>query len=257
MMANLADSATSNPARRRYLLGPNVVLIPLADGTAGLVDLDGSAFHLSETASLMLHGVLASGEEETSDRIAVEHGTHFDKVRGDLTALLATLRARGLIRLSGERRPDVKLGSAIAITICYPALRIAGRIRSQRLKALMLLPLARLCFGLTGWVRTVEVWRECLTHLPIRTGNLEQEWLTNAVESAIRPLAARLPLISCKERALCCWFMLNAAGVSARLVMGVQFSPFSGHCWCEVQERILADSAEDCKAYKPVSCYDG
>jgi Transglutaminase-like superfamily/Coenzyme PQQ synthesis protein D (PqqD) len=254
------------PARRRpsdpisdgrYLLSPNVVLMPLEDGTAQLVDLDGSYFGLSETAAQMLKAALDTGEQEAVQRIAAEYNADYDRLHADLTALLGTLRAKALIRRSDDHLPAVRLRTMVALAISYPVLKIVARVRSQRLKALALLAAARLCFALAGWARTVETWQKCLKRPHGPAANSERERLIDIIDRAIRRSASNLPSISCKERALCCWLMLRSAGVPARLVMGVRVHPFSGHCWCEVDERILTDSPEHCKAYIPVICYDG
>jgi hypothetical protein len=257
-MVEPAQQRPGNPAlRARYLLSPNVVLMPLADGTAQLVDLNGSFFGLSETAARMLKGTLDMGEQDAVQRIAAEYNADHDKIHTDLTALLGTLRAKGLIRRSDDHVPTVKLRTAIALAISYPVLRIVAPVRNQRLKALALLAAARLCFALTGWARTVEAWQRCLKHPRGPAANSERVRLIDTIDSATRHSANDLPSIACKERALCCWFMLRSAGVPAKLVMGVRFLPLSGHCWCEVDERILTDSPERCKPYTPVICYDG
>lgn len=244
-------------SRGRYLLSPNVVLIPLEDGTAQLVDLDGSFFGLSETATQMLKSTLEMGERDTVQRIAAEYNADHGRVHADLTALLRTLRAKGLIRRSDDHLPAVRLRTVIALAISYPTLKIVAPVRSQRLKAWALLAAARLCFALAGWARTVEAWQRCLKRPHRPAADSDRERLIDTIDRATRHSASDLPLISCKERALCCWFMLRSAGVPARLVMGVRLLPFSGHCWCEVDERILTDSPERCKAYIPVICYDG
>jgi len=257
-MGEPAQLRPDNPALRgRYLLSPNVVLMPLEDGTAQLVDLDGAFFGLSETAAQMLRGALEMDEQDAVQRIAAEYNADHDRICNDLTSLLGTLRAKGLIRRSNDHLPATRLRTAIALAISYPILRIVTPIRNQRLKALALLAAARLCFALAGWVRTVEAWQKCLKQPHGPAANSERERLIGAIDSATCRSASELPSITCKERALCCWFMLHSAGVRARLVMGVRFLPFSGHCWCEVDERILTDSPERCKAYTPVICYDG
>ncbi|MBV8359625.1 MAG: lasso peptide biosynthesis B2 protein [Deltaproteobacteria bacterium] len=248
----------SDPASHgRYLLSPDVVLMPLEDGTAQLVDLDGSFFGLSKTAVQMLKGTLEMGKGDTVQRIAADYNADHDRVDADLTALLGTLRAKGLIRRSDDHLPAVRLRTIIALAISYPALRIVAPVRNQWLKALALLAAARLCFALAGWARTVEAWQKCLKRSYRPVANLELERLIDTIDRATRHSASHLPSIACKERALCCWFMLRSAGVPARLVMGMRVLPLSGHCWCQVDERILTDSPEHCKAYTPVICYDG
>jgi Transglutaminase-like superfamily/Coenzyme PQQ synthesis protein D (PqqD) len=249
--------ARGRATSRRYVLSPDVIMIPLEDGTARLLDLDGSFFSLSQTAAQMLKGMLEQSELDTSQQIAAEYNADVDQVRADLTGLLATLRAKGLVRRSDDPLPVTRLRTAIAVTVCYPGLWILGLVHHRRLKTLALLALARLSFELVGWARTVDAWRKYLrTHHVLATGPQRQR-LIDTIGSEIRRSPSGVASIACKERALCCWFMLGSAGIPARLVMGVQLSPFAGHCWCEVDGRILTDSPESCKAYSPVICYDG
>jgi Transglutaminase-like superfamily/Coenzyme PQQ synthesis protein D (PqqD) len=257
-MADSSQRRPSNPGLHgRYLLSPDVVLMPLADGTAQLVDLDGSFYGLSETAAQMLKATLDMGEHDAFQRIAAQYNADLDRVRTDLAELIETLRAKGLIRRSGDRlRTVAGLRTAMALAISYPVFKIVTPVRNQRLKAMMLLAVARLCFALFGWARTVNAWHKFLRRPHVSAADLEQQPLIAAIDDAIRLSANNLPSISCKERALCCWFMLRSAGVKAKLLMGVRFLPFSAHCWCEVDERILTDSAESCKAYTPIICYE-
>jgi hypothetical protein len=238
-----------------YLLCPDVVLLPSDDGTAQLVDLDGSFFSLSETAAAMLEGVLEMGEQATVQRIAAKYNADLDRVHTDLTALLGTLRAKGLIRRNDDGQARSRLRAAIALTISYPVLKIIAPVGNPRLKALALLGVARLCFALAGWARTIEAWQKCLKRCRLSANSSEREAVIDTIDNATRRSAGNLPSIVCKERALCCWFMLHLAGVPAKLVMGVRFRPFSAHCWCEVEQRILTDSSEYCKTYTPVICY--
>jgi len=250
-------SVVAEHTASRYVLSPDVVFLALDDGTARLLDLDGSFFGLSDIAAEMLKGTLDQGIAATVQRIAAEYDGQLERVQADLAALLGKLRTKSLIRLSDDPLPAVKLRAAIAIAISFPALRILGLLRNQRLKAGALLALARACFAVAGWARTVEAWQKCLKRPHDAVSNLEQEQLIDAIDGATRRSASALPSIACKERALCCWFMLHSAGVPVKLVMGVQFFPFSGHCWCEVGDRILTDFPERCKAYTPVISYEG
>ena len=257
-MVESAHRFTGSPAScGRYLLCPDVLLIPLEDGTARLVDLDGSFFDLSQTAAQMLKSSLEQGEADTIQQIAAEYNTDLDTVRTDLTALLTDLRAKGLVRHGDDRLSWMRLRAAIAITLCYPGLWILGLIHNRRLKTLALLVLARLSFELAGWARTVEAWQKYLRTQHVLAASSEPERFIETIDNAIRRSPRVVHSIGCKERALCCWFMLRSAGIPAKLVMGVQFSPFAGHCWCEVEGRILTDSPESCKAYSPVICYEG
>jgi len=198
----------------------------------------------------MLKGALDGNEHDTVRRIAAADNAKPGRVHTDFTALLQTLRVKRLIRRTDDPRPVVRLRAAIRFAISYPALKLLGLIRNPHLKASALLIFARLCFSLAGWTRTIEAWKKCLPETSaVLTSGSEREQVIDTMENAARSSLSSLPAITGKERTLCCWFMLHCAGVPATLVMGVQFSPFSGHCWCEVDGRILTDSTPRCKAY--------
>jgi hypothetical protein len=114
----------------RYVLCPDVILMPVADGTARLVNLDGSAFHLSQTAIEMLKGVLQDREEQTVRRVAAEHLTDIAVVESDLSTLLAALRAKGLLRRRDERVIGLRLRTVIALIIKLSGVE-DGRVRWQ------------------------------------------------------------------------------------------------------------------------------
>jgi hypothetical protein len=244
------------PASSRYVLCPNVILLPLADRTACLLDLDGSFFNLSQTAAQMLKGILEQNQADAIEQIAAEYNADVDRVREDLIALITQLRTKDLIRRNDERVRETGLRTAIAITLSYPGLGLLRRVHNQRLKALALLTLARTSFRLAGWARTVGAWRKYVGSHHFLVAASQRERLIDAIDGAIRRSPKDVPSNACKERALCCWFMLRSVGIPAKLVMGVQFQPFSGHCWCEVDGKILSDSSENCKAYTRLVDYD-
>jgi coenzyme PQQ synthesis protein D (PqqD)/transglutaminase superfamily protein len=226
-MAELSQQRPSNPASQgRYLLSPDVVFMPLADGTAQLIDLDGSFYGLSETAALMLKNTLATDERGALQQIAAHYNADLDRVHADLAELLRTLRAKGLIRCTDDRVPAVGLRTAMAVAISYPVFKIVTPIHNQRLRVFVLLALARLCFALFGWARTVAAWHKCLRCFPVLAADSPRQQVIDTIDDAVGRSADKLPSISCKERALCCWYMLRSAGVPAKLVMGVRFLPF-------------------------------
>jgi hypothetical protein len=77
-----------------------------------------------------------------------------------------------------------------------------------------------------------------------------------SVDEAVRSTVARhLLKVQCKERSLCAWTLLAWAGVPASLVVGVDFYPFVGHCWCTCGEQIVGDDFDFCARYHPVAIY--
>jgi hypothetical protein len=256
MAAAAVRLSKSRSGSTGYVLGPDVFLIPLQDGTMGLLDLDGSYVCLSQTAAKMLKGISTRSEAETIEQIADEYDVEVATVRADLNQLIASLRTNGLIRRRGDRQLRARFRRVIAIVIGYPVLASLGFVSNPRLKSLALLALARIQFRLAGWARTVDTWRNYLRRYEVFDTAARQDSLLDSIESGVNGWANHLLSVSCKERALCSWFMLRAAGIPAVLVMGVQFSPFSGHCWCELDGRVLADSQESCGAYTRIICYE-
>jgi hypothetical protein len=203
----------------------------------------------------MLKSTLEMDEHGALQQMAAHYNADLDRVHADLAELLRTLRAKGLIRRTDDRVPADRLRMTMAWAISYPVFKMVIPVQNQRLRVLVLLALARLGFALFGWARTVEAWHKGLGCSPVFTADSQRQQLIDTIGDAVRRSAGKLPSISCKERALCCWYMLRSAGVPARLVMGVRFPPFSAHCWCEVDARILTDSSESCAAYTPIICY--
>jgi hypothetical protein len=132
---------------------------------------------------------------------------------------------------------------------------MAAYVGNERFKTFAQLIIARFCFALTGWARSIDAFQKCLAAPRIGALCIEPGGFISTIENTILTSAARLRSITCKEHALCCWFMLHSAGIRARLVMGVRLSPFSGHCWCEVDGHVLMDTRENCETYTTLVTY--
>ena len=74
-----------------HVLPPDVILFDVDDGTARLLDLDGSFYALSETAAEMLQGVLAHGIDATIVHFADRHEVSPERIRSDIEVLLDEL----------------------------------------------------------------------------------------------------------------------------------------------------------------------
>jgi hypothetical protein len=132
----------------------------------------------------------------------------------------------------------------------------------QRLSALStaqahaLLALAFLAARIFGWAATLAAWRHALGRIPICPDMPGGTADASAAAEIVRRTAARHPLnVECKERSLACWSLLRLRGRAANVVVGVDFYPFSSHCWCEYDGAILADFADRCARYVPVVVY--
>jgi hypothetical protein len=107
-----------------------------------------------------------------------------------------------------------------------------------------------------GWTDTVRVWDRAGAEL-IKSKDVAASGVLDAIDSVVTTVMARHPFtVSCKERALCCWVLARAAGIPARIRLGVDLFPFGLHCWCEHETRIVADRFEGrCDRYTPILVY--
>ncbi len=246
----------SRQAGGAYRLPAAVVLHLVDDGSARLIDLDGALFAVSRTAAEMLQGVLADGVDATIGRVAERYALPPERIRSDLDALLADLSKRGLIERSHAPSRRKRLRRLMAGIMAAPTLRLLGLAEpSERLTVLALLVFARVCTAAFGWGPTVAAWRAAIRPKRILP-QPEREDFIQRIDGAIRRIAANAPTVDCKERALSCWYLLCSHGIGAELIVGVQLFPMAGHCWCQVGDRVLTDSAQRCAAFVPVVRYE-
>jgi hypothetical protein len=247
--------AMTNPAK--YMLAGGVVFLPVDDGSARLLDLDGSFYALSASGTEMLEGTLVDGVETTIARIAARYEVSAHKVRSDLESLLGKLKDKRLIQDCGGR-DGCRRRSALwpALTI-LPALRMLDVLRVKpKIKPTLLLVVARACLAMFGWARSVAIWQKAIRPAQAAVAQSQQDEIISRVDDSIRRAAARLALSTCKERALCAWYILRSMGIPAALVVGVQLYPLAGHCWCQAGTRILTDFRDRCETYLPVVRYE-
>jgi hypothetical protein len=235
-----------------YRLGPDVVLLPLADETARLLDMGGCFYTVSAVGAEMLQATLAHGVTAAVRQIARRYRADVQQVRADLEAFLRDLVRRGLLHARQHRRR-----TTLPSLILRPSLHcIRHWLRPGKVRAAALLTLAWLSFRLFGWARTVTVWNASPRPADQQLPETGWEGTARAVDDAVRGAAAsHLLTMGCKERALCCWALARWAGVPATLVVGVQLYPLAGHCWCESGAWTLSDSRDRCDRFQPVIKY--
>jgi hypothetical protein len=245
------------PAEPDYALAPDVILLPLHDGTARLLDLGGSFYAVPAVGAGMLRDTLDLGTAAAVRRAAEQYDVDVRQVQADLDTFLRRLEKEGLIRPRLARRGLRRSTTALALLILAPALFFAHRARpGPRARAAALLTLARLSFRLFGWSRTVAAWQWCHPRGVESPPANEWEATVRAIDEAVRQAAAGHALeVECKERSLCCWALARRAGVPAALVVGVALFPLAGHCWCESGPWMLGDDRDRCEAYTPVARY--
>jgi transglutaminase superfamily protein/coenzyme PQQ synthesis protein D (PqqD) len=256
----LLSNVESSPAllqerEAEYVLPPDVLFVPVEDGSARLLDMAGGFHSVSGIGARILQETLAHGASAAVTRIATDYGVARQRVQNDLAVFLRELEDQGLLcnRCSRRRRRGAAPGLApIAIRPALPAAH--RRLRSHQTKALALLALARLSFALLGWTRTVAVWQEAHAAFPARKPREADAETIRTLDSAVRAAAASHPIaIACKERALCSWSLARSAGLQASLVLAIALYPIAGHCWCEVGAQPLGDDNEPCEKFTPVA----
>ena len=240
-----------------FVLARNVHFLLIADGTGRLLDLDGSFFTLSTTATRMLLGVLDGSADDTARSIAQVFSAHPDVVRADLDAFIASIAQRGLIEPADTRAHNPARPPRLGNRLLIAALGATGwRQWPVRSRATLLLALGFLSIRLCGWSETIRIWHDQFgagSEVASQTRAAER---AEAIDWAVREAAAGHPLnITCKERALCCWALGRAEGLPVRLVFGVDLLPLASHCWCELGTTILTDYEDRCQRFVPILAY--
>jgi hypothetical protein len=238
-----------------YHLPSDVLLLVGEDETGRLLDLGGRCFAFSAVGTVMLQQTLQSGPAAAVRAITGRYGVAEQQARADLDVFLKDLQRRRLLLGPGQRRR--RSHSKLSVLLLGPALFCIHRaIWPLKARAWALLALARIAIRLFGWSRTIAAWQRCQPRGREALSSPQFGPTVQAVDEAVRAVAAEhlLPM-ACKERALACWSLLRAAGAPAELVVGVDFFPFAGHCWCVCGPWTLSDYVDRCAKYTPVIRY--
>lgn len=222
-----------------YRLKKDAILV-LQDGVARFLDLNRGKFYgldSVDTKSLML--ILNNGLDIAAHCIAKECSVAEEKVRSDLSKLLAELQHKQL------------LDSQLVQAQQFPK-------SPSRLTISLLLTLAWISIRILGWTRTIQLWR-CWQR-PV-DNSLSGDWETTvqSVDTVVREAAAKhpfLPTIACKERALVGWHILKFTfGLPAELVIGINLYPFQAHAWVECGSCTVTDDRSHCEIFTPAARY--
>ena len=247
-----------------YRLAPEVLLVMVDDGSARIIDLDGAVAALDATATTMMEAALRLGEAEAVTELAGAFGVEPQRIATDLRAVLGDLVARGALHSDGcgpppsARRTKRGLWPALSKV----AVRWVGVGRARGIQAWYALTVAHLSLRLIGWSATLRAWSapECTGRGNVRraagcgndgAGDLE------AIAVAVTRALARYPVpLDCKERALAAFALTRAAGLPARIVLGISLFPFTLHAWCESGGQVVADQLDGyCDRYTPLRTY--
>jgi hypothetical protein len=246
------------PGAGAYTLSADVILVPVQDGTARLLDLGGSFYAVSEVGAVLLREVLEEGTTAAEARVSEQFGVSLEQVRTDLADFLIDLERKRLIRRGSQHRSaGHSLARWSSSAFCLPLRGIHRECLSLNVRAWLVLTLAYLSCRLFGWAATIAAWQRVHARAVTPGTNKGTEPLVSAMDEAVRRAAARhiLPM-ACKERSLCCWSLLRAYGVAATLKVGIELFPLEGHCWCECGGWLPADDPDYCQRFTPVAQYE-
>jgi hypothetical protein len=235
-------------------LGPDVVLAVVDDGSSRLIDLNGSSFGVPAHTTSLLVASLRFGPDEAARCVADDRGVTPEMVREDLRLYLDDLERRGLIMTAGRERSG---GRRLRRLLARPfgrALRLVEHPwLSLPIRIWVTLALAKLSFHVLGWSATVELWGQA-DGPTFAEPHVDSD--AARLDAILREESSRhLMMAECKERALCAWRILRAAGRQASLVVGIDLYPFLGHCWCESEGRAVGDDLDRCIRFIPVARY--
>lgn len=244
------SAATSPNNQTEFTLSRDAAIIVMEDGAARILDMQGDCLTLPRVGAEMLSWTLKHGAKQAAEKLAETYGIELETARSDLSALLADLLARRILH-EGSSQPHAagpvrKGGAHLLASLLLVAVRLAP---TTRMRAALLLAAARISYALFGWRPTLEAWRR---RIPRGAGSLPGEAAATiaAIDTNVKSAATSHPLgVDCKERALASWALARRAGIAARLVIGVELYPLTGHCWCEVEEQIVSDLPDFCRRH--------
>jgi hypothetical protein len=250
-----ADSATGNPSP--YCLAPEVILVPVEDGSARVLDLQGQFFALSEVAAQMLRDTLELGSDGAVRSVVQRWGVDLPRAKADYETFLADLLRQGLLVPAGQPARPPRLRTRLAAALMGVLLRVLPRLqRTMTGKAVRLLALANLSCRWLGWAQTVRLWQRVFKPQRPLDGAAAEE-ARAAIDQAVRQAITQAALShACKERGLASWALGRCLGLSPRLTIGINLYPLHGHCWAELGTTYLGDDAERCTQFQPVRTYE-
>jgi hypothetical protein len=253
-----AIAEPTNGCEPVYRLGPEVLLVPVEDGSARLLDFAGITFALSEVAARMLRDTLELGAAGAAESSARHWSVEPARVRADLEALLANLVQQGLLVDGDEppRRPGFSQSHIAGIIAVLVRLTCLLRPTAAG-KASGLLTVANLSCRWLGWAQTVRTWQRLFPSAACPLEGDAAEEARQMVDIAVRQTLAHSAMYhACKERGLTGWALARRAGLSPLLVIGISLCPLHAHCWAQLGPHFLGDSPDRCLPYQPVRTYE-
>ena len=239
-----------------YTLRKDVVWLTAEDGSSRLFDMNDVSYGLNELATRMLAALTAGSRQQAIEAITSEFQIERAVADADMQLLIDKLAGLQLIvRADARSESSTPPSNRLMRGVMFPALKAVGKISNLRVEAFLTMSLIRLFLAMRGLPECAAALEQAARRLgskdqPVRDRTVEE------VEAAVAATVMNHPSkMACKERALCCWFMLKRRRAAAEVVVGVTLSPVTGHCWCESGNRIIADTVERCSNFTPIWRY--
>jgi hypothetical protein len=240
-----------------YVLGENVILLQVKDGTARILDFDGEYHVISDTAALIISETLKFGSEKVVDKLAQKYSIELSQAEEDVKFFLKELTDKKIIyHLEKSQNEHINGKTNLSVVLEKLLKSIGHSSIPLEIKALAILNLAYFSVRFFGWIKTVNIWQNSLSS-KITISDEEKDKFIDAVDQAICNVTTyHLLNIECKERALCGWWLLCFAGIPAKLTVGIDLFPLASHCWCEVGKNVVGDDQERSEWFTPVFSWE-
>jgi hypothetical protein len=250
---------TASDNAEQVRLADDVLLMIVHDGSGRLIDLSGQVSAVTQSGAAMLELALRGGSDSACKILAARYGVAEDVIRADLESLFKLLENQGTL-VPASATADKRSLSRTFAGMAYPLVAICARrpLRGTIVKAYLLTLWAFVATRALGWGNAMQVWDRVGARL---ASTRDKRKCDPAVEAAIdaavtRAIAGHPLTVNCKERALTAWVLARAAGLPARVQLGITLFPFGLHCWCENGAVIIADRYEGrCDRYTPILTY--
>jgi hypothetical protein len=249
-MFKIIDIPVNSRVTLDYSLGEAVFFLRAPDGSGRLLDLAGSFFATNAVGADLLEAACRSGEANAIATIAREYDVPTEQVRADFETYVSSLVARRLLRRADA---DPRHRAEFSKAFIRAAVRALLRRKVTPFTIRALLGLARLSLMSLGWHAGAHLWLQVSKEVKISSQFDTADELADAVRAAA---ATHWIRVECKERALCCWALLQAAGHKPTLVVGITLFPLGGHCWCTLDDRVIGDDEDRCARYAPLKRYE-
>jgi hypothetical protein len=254
----LTASATA-PGNEGYRLADDAMLVVVHDGSGRIIDLSGNVSAVTESGAAMLELALRHGTSFACRTLAARYRIGEDVIRADLETLFRSLEGQRVLVPATAATGNRSLRRALSFMLYPLVLACAARpLRWTPTRAWLLISWAFLATRAFGWTNTTRIWARAAARLnAARAADALDRAAVATIDTAVASAIARHPLpMSCKERALTAWVLARAAGVPARMQLGIELFPFGLHCWCEHESQIIADRYEGrCDRYTPILTY--